>query len=75
MLVSLKKLHREISFKKEDFLSHAENKAAMIDLIIIALTVRGCYDILSQGDGNVDIVNATVECSRICICLARIHIR
>jgi len=56
----------QFSGKKEDFLSHHENKADMYALISKGLTERGCHIIQSPGDADVDIVRATVERSRLC---------
>ena len=47
-------------------MSHHENKADMYALISKGLTERGCHIIQSPGDADVDIVNATVERSRLC---------
>ncbi|KAH3853531.1 hypothetical protein DPMN_096056 [Dreissena polymorpha] len=57
--VSSKK--QNVHEKKEEFVSSDKNKAGMIALINTALK---CYVVVSPGDGDVDIVKATVERSR-----------
>ena len=48
-------------------MSRDKNQASMIAIISAALTKKGCHDIQSPGDADVDIVKATVERSRHCI--------
>jgi len=47
-------------------LSREKNKSDMIALISTELTKRGCRDIQSPGDADVDIVKTTVERSGYC---------
>ena len=51
------------SGKKDDFLSNGRNKHALIHLISGHLREKGCHTIQAEGDGDLDIVKATVTMS------------